>query len=323
MHAANAAARARARGPVTQWTTSSPWLLNRPPVRLFSRGSPLYGEGQEKAAHASTTETLATRLKQKRSADPQSHSSHDHAAAPSSAGSSRPTASTAKAPGHSPPGPHKVRVPTTGKTGDAAGETRKDRKRAPIEGFKAKRFAMQRLRREQAQAVAEAHGDDWLADEVSRDSPLLACFQAVKFDPARAGARAIVNSHVHLVQHKNPFELGAERYMRTQGHLPIKDQLRLYRARLSLLESLRQPWDKLGRQERQFEIAEYTKIVRAREKRRKGGEGNADVSQSGGAAVQATDAPADDAASTSTVQVQPFPLFTWRPEIKLMPAMLG
>lgn len=126
---------------------------------------------------------------------------------------------------------------------------------------------MQRLRREQAQAVAEAHGDDWLADE-----------------------------------HKNPFELGAERYMRTQGHLPIKDQLRLYRARLSLLESLRQPWDKLGRQERQFEIAEYTKIVRAREKRRKGGEGNADVSQSGGAAVQATDAPADDAASTSTVQ---------------------
>ena len=100
--------------------------------------------------------------------------------------------------------------------------------------------------------------------------------------------------------------------MRTQGHLPIKDQLRLYRARLSLLESLRQPWDKLGRQERQFEIAEYAKIVRAREKRRKGGEGNADASQSGGAAAQATDAPAD-APSTATVQVQPFPLLTWRP----------
>lgn len=194
MHAANAAvrARARARGPAIKWTT--PWLLlNRPPLRPFSIGSPLYGEGQAKPANASTTETLATRLKQNRSADTQSYSSHDHAASPSSAESSGPTPPTAKAPDQSPKGPHKIRVPTTGKAGEAAGETRKDRKRAPIEGFKAKRFAMQRLRRDQAQAVAEAHDGDWLADEVSCDSALPARFQAVKFDRARAGERAIVN----------------------------------------------------------------------------------------------------------------------------------
>ncbi|TKA57718.1 hypothetical protein B0A53_00867 [Rhodotorula sp. CCFEE 5036] len=265
MHAASAAVRARARSPVLKWIP--PWLLNRPPIRPFSIGSPLYGDGQAKAAQAITTKPLATRLKQKRSADIQSPSSHDHAASPSSAGSSRATPTTAKASDQSHKGPHKIRVPATAKGDQAAGEARKDRKRAPIEGFKAKRFAMQRLRREQAQAVAEAHDGDWLADE-----------------------------------HKNPYELGAERYMRTQGHLPIKDQLRLYRARLSLLESLRQPWDKLGRQERQFEVVEYAKTVRAREKRRKGGESNADASQSGGAAVQATDAPAEDTASTSTVQ---------------------
>lgn len=176
MHAANAAVRARARGPAIKWTT--PWLLlNRPPLRPFSIASPLYGEGQAKTAQAGTTETLATRLKQKRSADTQSHSSHDHAASSSSAGSKPSTSTTAKAPDQSPIGPHKIRVPTAGKAGEAAAsETRKDRKRAPIEGFKAKRFAMQRLRREQAQAVAEAHGDDWLGDEVSRVSVLVRLF---------------------------------------------------------------------------------------------------------------------------------------------------
>lgn len=174
MHAASAAARARARGPVIKWTT--PWLLNRPPIRPFSIGSPLYGDGQAKAAQAITTETLATRLKQKRSADIQSPSSHDHAASPSSAGSSRATPTTAKASDQSHKGPHKIRVPATAKGDQAAGEARKDRKRAPIEGFKAKRFAMQRLRREQAQAVAEAHDGDWLADEVSRVSVLLRLF---------------------------------------------------------------------------------------------------------------------------------------------------
>lgn len=174
MHAASAAARARARGPVIKWTT--PWLLNRPPIRPFSIGSPLYGDGQAKAAQASTTETLATRLKQQRSADIQSLSSHDHAASPSSAGSSRATPTTAKASDQSHKGPHKIRVPATAKGDQAAGEARKDRKRAPIEGFKAKRFAMQRLRREQAQAVAEAHDGDWLADEVSRVSVLLRLF---------------------------------------------------------------------------------------------------------------------------------------------------
>lgn len=188
MHAVNAAARARARGPSIKWTT--PWLLlNRPPLRPFSIGSPLYGESQAKTVQTSTTETLATRLKQKRSADTQSHSSHDHAASSSSAGSKASTSTTANAPDQSHKGPHKIRVPTAGKAGEAAaGETRKDRKRAPIEGFKAKRFAMQRLRREQAQAVAEAHGDDWLGDEVSRVSVLLrlACFLAVKF---RSGPR--------------------------------------------------------------------------------------------------------------------------------------
>lgn len=77
--------------------------------------------------------------------------------------------------------------------------------------------------------------------------------------------------------------------MRVQGHLPVKDQLRLYRARLSLLESLRQPWDKLGRQERQFEVTEYAKSVRAKDKRRQGGEGDKETQTLGGSVEEAAE----------------------------------
>ncbi|GAA5987092.1 hypothetical protein JCM10908_001022 [Rhodotorula pacifica] len=292
MHAARTAARAGSRHAIARTpAASSSLLLNRSSNRSFGYAAPASDAATEKKpVRTDTAETLATRLKNKRAADtrpsgpaalaPQPDAIRDVGTSTSNQGPSVPS--------KPPAGPHKVRVPAGKPSGDAAGETpRKDRKRAPIEGFKAKRFAMLRLRREQAQAVAEAHGDGWLADEVSR------VFAAWIIDcpgPALLAESAGPGGNMRsedltkrpVTQHKSPYELGAERYIRMQGHLPIKDQLRLYRARLSLLESLRQPWDKLGRQERQFEVAEYAKALRAREKQRRGGGAEGEMKGKGG-----------------------------------------
>ncbi|GAA5861279.1 hypothetical protein JCM3774_002252 [Rhodotorula dairenensis] len=261
MHAVHAAARATSRQAIARRTTPPLLpLLTLSPTRSVSTGRPLYAATVTKIDTEQAVEPLASRLKHKRSADSKSQPPSQDAAAPhagsptSAAKSTAPTTTTTTTSG----GPHKVRVPAA-KAGNSAGETRRDRKRAPVEGFKAKRFAMIRLRREQAQAMAEAHGDEWLADE-----------------------------------HKSPYELGAERYVRVQGHLPIKDQLRLYRARLSLLESLRQPWDKLGRQERQFEVTEYAKSVRARKKRRASGEVDKEMQISGGSTAETVETLAEE-----------------------------
>lgn len=121
-----------------------------------------------------------------------------------------------------------------------------------------------------------------------------------------------LDSPAHIVpQPKNPYELGTEYYLRRQSHLPVKDQLRLFRARLALVESLRQPWSRLGKQERQFEVTEYEKVVRAREKRREGAQvAGAAEAEIGTEAAEEGAAPASDTGGSSSEVSRYFDL--WR-----------
>lgn len=170
MHTAHAVARATARQALARRTMSPPLLLlTLSSTRSFATDRPLYGTKAAKSEPEQEIGPLASRLKHKRSANPKSNPPEDTAAPPHPSSPTSTTKSSESARTTTSAGPHKVRVPTA-KAGDSAGESRKDRKRAQVEGFKAKRFAMLRLRREQAQAVAEAHGDDWLADQVRQES---------------------------------------------------------------------------------------------------------------------------------------------------------
>lgn len=177
MHAARVAARS------SVWRPLVVILSGSSSTRLFaSRTLSTSGAPAAKAKpgkEAKGEAPLATRLKQKRSRnEPTGETEVGHQ-----------TISTASRPGSGPveagspsnaAAPHKLRVPNAAPTGSANdpiaaalrgpgpdGNGKQRKRSASVEGFRAKRHAMQRMRREMTQAVQEAHGDAWSAGEVS------------------------------------------------------------------------------------------------------------------------------------------------------------
>lgn len=173
MHAARAAVRSSTRRPITPTYSSSRLFASR----SLSTTAPA---ARAKGTKDSQGEApLASRLKQKRSHS-ETPRETDAGDKPTSTTSRPDSGAAATRPTSNANAPHKLRVPNVTPTGQAvdpiaaalkgSGPNAKGKQRkrsASVEGFRAKRHAMQRMRREMMQAVQEAHGDAWLAGEVS------------------------------------------------------------------------------------------------------------------------------------------------------------
>lgn len=201
MHAARAGVAARL-APGSLSASSSRRLASARPLlwpRSFAIAAPSRAVLDTGSQSTPQEESLAGRLRQRRPSERTPASESPSADSQTLSADASTSQDAATAPAEKIQRPHKLRKPKA-----PADRTKKDEKggvppaahtpsrremrrkqaAAPIEGFRAKRFAMLKMRREQVQAMQEANGsEDWLTDDHTHVRSLVALPSAARTGP--------------------------------------------------------------------------------------------------------------------------------------------